>query len=197
MKYLILMVSSATMLAGGAMAQPSLEETAPYNATVSSHLTSGASPNTVVAPTQQQIPQSITIPEGTRIAVVIDEELSSAKSVAGDKFNFHTTEPITIGGLTIPANLTGAGEVSYAKRKGMMGVAGELNIKFNYVRYKNLRIPVRGSSGGNGANSTGATVALTVLFGPVGMLKHGHDMEIHGGQTATVYTDADAIVPAQ
>jgi hypothetical protein len=38
----------------------------------------------------------------------------------------------------------------------------------------------------------GATVALTVLFGPVGLLKHGRDVTINKGQEFTTYVDEDA-----
>lgn len=38
----------------------------------------------------------------------------------------------------------------------------------------------------------GFTIALTVLFGPLGLLKRGHDIEIKPGQTLTAYVDQDA-----
>ena len=34
-------------------------------------------------------------------------------------------------------------------------------------------------------------MALTVLFGPLGLLKHGHDMVIHKGQKIKAYVDQD------
>jgi hypothetical protein len=35
----------------------------------------------------------------------------------------------------------------------------------------------------------GATVALTVLFGPLGLLKRGHDIDINPGSPITGYVD--------
>ena len=46
--------------------------------------------------------------------------------------------------------------------------------------------------GGEGKGAMGATIALTVLFGPLGLLKRGHDIEIKPGQTLTAYVDQDA-----
>ncbi|MBO9560520.1 MAG: hypothetical protein J7515_18285, partial [Caulobacter sp.] len=37
-------------------------------------------------------------------------------------------------------------------------------------------------------------ITLTVLFGPLGLIKHGKDVEIKPGQRMTIYTDADATV---
>lgn len=49
---------------------------------------------------------------------------------------------------------------------------------------------------GRGGVREGGTLALTVLFGPVGLLKHGHDVEIKPGQTITAYVDEDTTVDA-
>ena len=92
------------------------------------------------------------------------------------------------------AGYSGRGEVTSAKKKGMMGQAGELNIRLDYIRIGDTRIRVRATRGGEGKSSVGATVALTVLFGPLGLLKHGHDMEIKTGQTLTAFVDQDAEV---
>ncbi len=75
-----------------------------------------------------------------------------------------------------------------------MGQGGELNIKLDYLRVGETRIHLRGQKGGEGDGAMGATVALTVLFGPLGLLKHGHDMTINKGQELTAYVDQDAIL---
>jgi len=41
----------------------------------------------------------------------------------------------------------------------------------------------------------GATVALTVLFGPIGLIKHGKNVEIKQGTPLLVYTDENYDVP--
>lgn len=79
-----------------------------------------------------------------------------------------------------------------AKKKGYMGQAGELNVRLNYLRVGDSRLRLRASKGGEGKGAMGATVALTVLFGPLGLLKRGHDIEIKPGQTITAYLDQDA-----
>ena len=41
----------------------------------------------------------------------------------------------------------------------------------------------------------GETVALTVLFGPIGLIKHGKNVEIKQGTPLLVYTDENFDVP--
>jgi hypothetical protein len=131
------------------------------------------------------------IPEGTEARIRIDDKLSSANNVDGDTFSITLVEPMAIDGSTIPAGYRGKGEVVQAKRKGMMGQGGELNIKLDYLRVGDARIRLRGQKGGEGDGAMASTVALTVLFGPLGLLKHGHDMTINKGQELTAYVDQD------
>ena len=39
-----------------------------------------------------------------------------------------------------------------------------------------------------------SAVVLTVLFGPLGLIKHGHNVVIPKGQTMVAYVDADTDV---
>ena len=73
----------------------------------------------------------------------------------------------------------------------MMGKAGELNIRINYLRIGDDRVRVRAQKGGEGNDGIGWTVGLTILFGPLGLLKHGHDIDIPSGQTITAFVDSD------
>jgi hypothetical protein len=77
----------------------------------------------------------VSIPEGTEILVVFNEKLSSATSANGDRFSITTVEPIKLAdGTIIPAGYRGAGEVTNAKKRGMMGKGGELNVRIDYIR---------------------------------------------------------------
>jgi hypothetical protein len=72
-----------------------------------------------------------------------------------------------------------------------MGKAGELNIRLNYLRIGENKLYLRASKGKEGKGAVGATIALTVLFGPLGLLKSGHDIEIKPGQAITAFIDRD------
>ena len=150
-----------------------------------------------IAPTPASTEASakVLIPEGTEFQVRFDEKLSSGTATEGDRFSITTDDSITLAnGVVIPAGYRGTGEVTAAKRKGMMGQGGQLSVRLDYVRIGEAKVHLRASQGKQGDNAMGATVALTLLFGPIGLLKHGHDIEIASGQKITAYVDGDTYV---
>jgi hypothetical protein len=139
----------------------------------------------------------IKVPEGTEMVIKLNDGLSSGTNTEGDQFSITLQEPVQLAdGVVLKPGYRGRGEVVKVKKKGFAGQAGELNIRVNYVRIGDTRVRLRGNKGSEGQGAMGATVALAVLFGPLGLLKHGHDVEIKAGQTLTVYVDADAELDA-
>lgn len=55
-------------------------------------------------------------------------------------------------------------------------------------------IPLRSSRSKAGKDHTGATVALTILFGPLGLLKHGNDVVYKAGTEIKVFADSSVTV---
>ena len=135
---------------------------------------------------------SIVLREGTELTVQFEQKLSSANAADGDIFNISLADGIDIDGVKIPSGYAGRGEVVNANKRGFMGRAGELNVRLNYIRIGDQRVKLRASKGGEGKGAMGATVALTVLFGPLGLLKRGHDLEIPQGQEMVAFVDEDA-----
>jgi hypothetical protein len=133
------------------------------------------------------------VPEGTEMVVRLNDSLSSGTSTEGDQFSITLQEPVELAdGVVLKPGYRGRGEVVKVKKKGFAGQGGELNIRINYVRIGDTHIRLRANKGSQGKGAMGATVALAVLFGPLGLLKHGHDVDITAGQTVTAYVDADA-----
>jgi hypothetical protein len=73
----------------------------------------------------------------------------------------------------------------------MMGKAGELNMRLEHLKAGDVRVRLRGSKGKEGEGKEGATVALTVLFGPIGLIKHGKNVEIKAGTPLAAFVDQD------
>jgi hypothetical protein len=63
--------------------------------------------------------------------------------------------------------------VNDAQKAGMMGRPGELSVQIQYLLVGGNHVRIRGTQGREGDSKTGATVALTVIFGPIGLIKHG------------------------
>ena len=139
--------------------------------------------------------QTVKVPEGTEVVISVDDKLSSDTSHEGDRFSISLADDIVLAdGTKLPAGLKGAGEVTHAKKKGMMGKPGELNVRFDYIKAGDTKIKLRGQKGAEGDARYGTTITLTVLFGPLGLIKHGKDVEIKPGQRMTIFTDSDASV---
>lgn len=159
-----------------------------------------ASPPPVVAPVVAPVTvapgSTLLIPEGTQVSIRFDDDLSSKTATQGDRFSISLQDSIVLSdGFTIPAGYRGVGEVTNAQRSGMMGKGGELNVRFEYITIGNTRVRLRGSQGREGQGAMGATIALTVLFGPLGLLMKGKNIEIKRGQVITAYTDQPVSVP--
>jgi len=136
------------------------------------------------------------IPEGTVFPIRIDDKLSSRTNTEGDRFTITLCDEVKLpDGTVIPPGYKGVGEVTDAERNGMMGKAGTLNIRLDYIKIGDIRVQVRGNKGQEGHGSVASVVALTVLFGPVGLIAKGHNVDIKKGQQMTVYVDADTDVP--
>jgi hypothetical protein len=69
-------------------------------------------------------------------------------------------------------------EPSLMPKAGMMGKAYELNMRLQYLIVGDTRLKLRGTKGKEGQGKEGTAVALTVLFGPIGLnqarQKRGH-----------------------
>lgn len=132
----------------------------------------------------------ILIPEGTDVRLRMLDKLSSATATEGQRFNLELEDDIRINGLVaIPHGAKAVGTVVSAKKKGFMGRGGDLNILIDYLLYKDQRVRLRAGSGREGKDKVGTAVTLTVLFGPLGLLKRGHDAEINPGAIMSAYVD--------
>ena len=134
---------------------------------------------------------SVTIPDGTEIKIVNTEEISGQRVVEGDALTFKVAEDVTINGATVIAkDSLVKGTVSSAKKKGFMGRSGELSIRIESTQtVDNQKLKLRASKSGQGGDNMGSTVALTVLFGPLGLLRRGKEAKIKAGTVLSAYTD--------
>ena len=126
------------------------------------------------------------------------DALSSATNAEGDRFTLRVDGDVKVGGLVvIKSGSIAVGTVTNAHKRGHMGKAGELNVILDHVTVGDDRIRLRASKGKAGDAKVGATVALTVLFGPLGLLKRGHDVEIKPGTPIMAFVDqaTDVVVP--
>jgi len=142
---------------------------------------------------------SVSIPDGTELKIMTTEEISGQKVVEGDPLSFKVAEDIKINGRTVIAKDTLVkGTVAAAKKKGFMGRGGELSVRIESTQtVDEQKIKLRASKSGTGGDNMGSTVALTVLFGPLGLLRKGKEAKIKAGTVLTAYTDEAKTVMAR
>jgi hypothetical protein len=134
--------------------------------------------------------------EGTDVQLSFDQDLSSKTAADGDSVEFVLAEDLKVKDIVVAkAGCKAVGEVTNAKKSGMMGKAGELNIRVDYLKVGDKKVHLRGSKGKEGNSGTGAAVALTVLFGPIGLIKHGQNIDIKKGAPLKVFVSDDIALP--
>jgi hypothetical protein len=141
---------------------------------------------------------AVAIPEGTTIPVITTERISSKTASEGDHVALKVDEDIVVNGVTvIQRGASVRASVSEAQGAGFMGRGGKLSMRVESVSaVDGQRVNLRASRAKVGDNKTGTTVALTVLFGPIGLLKKGKDAVYPEGTRFSVYTDQAVTIEA-
>src|SRR5260370_28170494 len=129
--------------------------------------------------------EKITAPAGTRVAVVLENGISTRRAKAGDSLYFRTSFPITQNNrVVIPVGSYLRGELLESKRPGRIKGRGEFRMRLNTLILPNgytvdlTAVPRSAESGGNetmdpegkatgpgGKGKDDATVATTTVTG--------------------------------
>ena len=146
----------------------------------------------------------ITIPEGTKIRVRLEQDLSSATAQEGQSVKLSVMDVVRIReteAILQGANVTG--RVILAQEKRRMGRTGKLDFSIDGVMaVDKTNIPLRYTSnkkeGGSTTVSTGIiTAGVAAIFFPVAplvLLRKGKDATIPRGMTFEVYTDQSHVL---
>ena len=143
---------------------------------------------------QDPAPENVkVIPDGTEFTVMTVEEITSKTAAEGDPLTFKVAHDVLIDGqVVIAKDSLVKGVVGQAKKAGFMGRGGSLGIRVeSAMTVDNQKLKLRATKGKEGNDKTGTTVALVVLFGPLGFLKKGKNAVIKPGTEIKVYTDEE------
>lgn len=134
--------------------------------------------------------------EGTQVPLKFANAISSKTANEGDPVELLLDEDMKVGdAVVVSKDAHALATVASAKKAGMMGRPGDLSVQLQYLIAGGNHIRLRGTKGKEGEGKVGATVALTVLFGPIGLIKHGKNVEIAAGTPLTAYVDQDIWLP--
>ena len=137
--------------------------------------------------------------DGDDVQLTFAQDLSSKTASDGDPVMLILAEDLKVGGVVVArAGAKAVGEITNAKKSGMMGKAGELNLRLDYLKVGDTKVHLRGTKGKEGESGTTSAVVLTVLFGPIGLIKHGKNVDIKQGTPLKAFVSDDiALPPAQ
>lgn len=142
-------------------------------------------------------PETYLLKEGSEVNLKFSEDISSKTAAVDDRINLDLAEDLKVGDVTVAkAGSKAVGSCTNAKKAGMMGKAGELNVRLEYIKVGDHRVRLRANKGKEGEGKVGTSVALTVLFGPLGLIKHGKNVEVKTGTPLKAYVDEDVRLPA-
>jgi hypothetical protein len=92
-------------------------------------------------------PQPLVIPAGTSITVRLQERLSSASAVRGERFDAVIDEPVVVGDqVVVPVGALATGHVVVAHHSGRLHHPGELGLALDSVTVGQQNIPLATSS---------------------------------------------------
>jgi hypothetical protein len=126
----------------------------------------------------------VPVPDGTPVRIALTDQVASNTAHAGDRFQFRSLDDVVVDGwVVIPRGSLGEGEVTQAEPAGSNGHPGKLKLQFDWIYgADNLKIrlsDVPDANRGDGAKgaASAATIASTVLLGPIGLFAHNF---VHG-----------------
>ena len=152
--------------------------------------TSTAPAASQTAPTSPAEPAKVTLKEGTDVNLKLAQTLSSKTATTGDSVELVLDQDLIVdNALVAKKGSRAVATVSNAKKAGMAGKGGELNLRLEYLKAGDTRVKLRGTQAKNGDNKTGATVGLVLAFGVLGFMKHGKQAEVKEGTPVKAYVD--------
>lgn len=130
--------------------------------------------------------------EGTEIKLKLHDKITSKNAVEGDLVNLILDQDVKVGDITVArAGSVGVATVSHAAKAGMLGRPGDLGLKLEYLRVDASSVRLRGTKAKQGKSKERTAVALTLLFGPIGLIKHGRNAEFEEATPLVAYVDQD------
>lgn len=143
--------------------------------------------------TAEQPVGKILLPEGTRVKLVLLDELKSNKVDKGDIVHYALLEDLKgpRGAILIPKGISATGLVTKAKGAGGLGRKGSLEFTVDGITTATQeKVALRSSQSADGKSNGGAVVALSLLISPLALFMKGKNITVPVGEVIEAYVDA-------
>jgi hypothetical protein len=146
----------------------------------------------------------VMVPDGTKVRVRLEQNLSSETAEMGQTVDFVVTQEVRVGDAVVVANGARAtGSIVEVEPKRRLGRAGKLDFSIDRVQlvdgnWLSVRYtPQKNKGKGNGVATGVLTAGLAVVFwpaAPLGLLIKGHEATIIKGRTYEIFSDDSVYV---
>ncbi len=146
------------------------------------------------------------LPDGTRIAVRVMEQLSSASVKDGNPVNFAVVEDVVVDGeVVIKQGTPVRGVIVEAAAKRRMGRAGRLSYTVNETKAVDKSVvrlrAVQEKKGDSNVTSTAVTTTAVAVFVPVAapffLLRQGKDIVVAEGTRVDTFVDGEHVIATE
>ena len=148
----------------------------------------------------------VVVPDGTKIRVRLEQNLTSDNVEAGQTIDFRVTQEVRVGdAVVIASGAPAQGNIISAEAKRRLGRGGKLALTVERVQMVDGNwLSVRYSpQKAEGKGHIASTAVLTGIIGvaflpaaPLGLLKKGRDAQFMRGMNFDVFSDENATVMA-
>lgn len=155
------------------------------------------SPTTLPAATPR--PQTVMVPGGTTVSVMLTDKISSATANVGDTFAVKAADDVVVNGwIVIPKGAGGQGEVLSVDRAGSHGHPGSIGVQVDWIFAgdgEKIHLTSQRKTQ-EGENKVGASSTMTIVswafLGLPGLFAHnwvkGRDVELDGSHPIQAFT---------
>jgi hypothetical protein len=113
----------------------------------------------------------ITVPEGTRLVVIMNDTLDSNRHSAGHRFRAQLDSAVVVDGVTVlPRGTTLHGQITSAQRSGRAVGSSQLSVEFTDVMFDDVLYPIatqglNAQTSGEGGRTVGRTARAAAIGG--------------------------------
>lgn len=152
----------------------------------------------VPAPGSAQLAPDIPIaPAGSKLELMVVNEVSTKIAKAGDRFLLRLAQPLVVGDrVVIPRGAQAWGEVTDAKGNGIAGKSGKLATRLLHLEFKGEKLALNGTPGGAGQGGNLQIVLATLALTPWGLIAKGNNAKLKAGDIVPGFLVAAYPAPA-
>jgi len=137
-----------------------------------------------------------TLHEGEEVSLVFAQDVNSKTAEEGSQVALTLTADLKVGDVVVArAGSRAIGTVTKAEKSGKMGKSGQLTVRVDYVEAGGSKIMLREAKAEDTDETNGGV--MHALSKPLGVVKHGKDVDISKGQAEHALVAQDvALLPA-